>query len=341
MARQKKRKQQRIKVEIDGKIVTKAINYYTLAEYEEKKKKIIEEAKNASRRTFQSVAETWQSEHDEQVQTYTANCYVAPVKDCIARFGPYLLHEITPPMIQQFLDEMHRQQYAKQTINLRKIVMGQIYDYAIFHGWAQSNPATICKVPKTAKKTGRELPLDEDVAAIKSHTDGIFGLYCNLLLYTGLRREEALALRYEDIDFKKNLIRINKVLVFDGNNGTIRNGTKSQAGNRTVPLLAPMKKLLDKKGKGPLFYVDGEPIKKSRFDKGMAKYRNDTGITATSHQLRHYFCTLCYEANLDEKDLAGIMGHSKVSLSKDIYAHIRAQRKQESAEKLNALFVKK
>ena len=334
----KKRKQKRVKIEVNGQTITKAINYYTLEEYEEKKKAAIREAERIGKETFREIAELWQAQHDEEIQIYTASCYRRPLQDCIDAFGDLLPGEITPLMIQQLLDRMNRQGYAKQTINLRKIVLTQVFNFAIFNGLAGSNPAAVCKAPKTAKKTGRELPSEEDVAAIRAHPDGLIGLFCNLLLYSGLRREEALALTYEDIDFAERTIRVNKAIVFDGNRGVVRPGAKSKAGNRTVPLLDPLAALLDPAGKGPLFYPAGDVIKKSRFDKAFQRYRQETGISATCHQLRHYFCTLCFEADLDEKDLADIMGHSKVSLSKEIYTHIRAQRKQQSSAKLNALF---
>ena len=57
MAKPKKRKQKRIDVVIDGKTVKKAINYYTLEEYEEKKKKVLEEANRANNTTFKKIAE--------------------------------------------------------------------------------------------------------------------------------------------------------------------------------------------------------------------------------------------------------------------------------------------
>lgn len=338
MAKRNELKEAKVYVEIGGKRVRKSVYYHTLDEYAEKKKKLLEAAQRANRPTFREIAEQWQEEHDDSVRIYTANCYKRPVLDAIERFGDLQLDEITAPMIQRFLDEMHRQKYAKQTINLRKIVICQIFNYALFHGWTETNPAAVCKVPKTAAKTERELPEDKDIAAIRTHSDGFFGLYLNILLFTGLRREEALALNYEDIDFDRGEIAINKTLIFDGNKGVIQRGTKTTAGKRTVPLLDPLRDLLDENGAGPLFYADGEPITRSRFNKGLAKYKAEHEITATSHQLRHYFCTICFEADLDEKDLANIMGHSKVSLSKDIYTHIRQQRKTESASKLNALF---
>ena len=43
---------------------------------------------------------------------------------------------------------------------------------------------------------------------------GVKSSYLNTLLYTGLRRNEALALNWEDIDFKKEIINVNKNLMW-------------------------------------------------------------------------------------------------------------------------------
>jgi len=155
-----------------------------------------------------------------------------------------------------------------------------------------------------------------------------------------MRREEALAVSYEDFDLKNNLIRVNKTLIFDSNSGIIRDSTKSTAGNRFIPFIAPLQQILTIKGKkGLLFNRDGRPLKKGEFDKAFNKYRKDVNISCTSHQLRHYFCTVCFDAGLDEKDLQEIMGHSKIAMSKDIYTHIRKQRKQAAADKLNSFLM--
>lgn len=323
-------------VEIGGEMVRKSIAYRTLAEYEEKKKKILAEAENLNSVTFQKIAQQWKEQHDEQIQLYTADCYKKPLKDLAAEFGEYTLNEITPQMIQQFLDDMAAKKYAKQTIKLRKTVLKQVFDYAIFNGYAKFNPVTVCKVSKTAPSNQRMLPDESDIKTIKNNVDSEMGLYCALLMYTGMRREEALAISYEDFDTDNNLIRVNKTLIFDSNSSIIRDSTKSQSGNRFIPFLAPLKKLVDPKNKkGLLFSRECRPLKKGEFDKAFNKYRKDLNLSCTSHQLRHYFCTVCFDAGLDEKDLQEIMGHSKIAMSKDIYTHIRKQRKQYAADKLN------
>ena len=336
MAKKKERKYAKIVVEIGGEQVRKSIAYRTLAEYEEKKKKLIAEAESLNSVTFQKIAQQWQEQHDEEIQLYTADCYKKPLKDVTDEFGEYTINEITPKMIQKFLDEMASKKYAKQTIKLRKTVLKQIFDYAIYNGHANYNPVTVCKVSKTAPSTQRMLPDESEIEAIKNNVDSEMGWYSTLLMYTGMGREEALAVSYEDFDTESNLIRVNKTLIFDGSNSIIRDSTKSQAGNRFIPFLAPLKKIIDPKNKkGLVFNRDGRPLKKGEFDKAFNKYRKDLNISCTSHQLRHYFCTVCFDAGLDEKDLQEIMGHSKIAMSKDIYTHIRKQRKQDAADKLN------
>lgn len=56
------------------------------------------------------------------------------------------------------------------------------------------------------------------------------------LAYTGMRREEILALTWKDIDFKTGRIRINKTLTLDENNKIIVNDTKTTAGERNIKI---------------------------------------------------------------------------------------------------------
>lgn len=339
MAKKRERKFAKVSVEIDGKTYRRSVSYYTLPEFTEKKKKAEEALYREHTKKFKDIADAWQTEHDKDIQTYTQSCYKAPLKDLKDEFGDLLLSDITSIMFQAFLEKMASQGYAKQTINLRKIVMKQIFDYALFNGIVNYNPITVCKPPKKACTNTRELPSDKDIETIKSNFSTLFGLYCNLLMYTGLRREEALALNYEDIDFERNTVHISKAVIFENNRPIIRDSLKSKSGERNVPLLDPLKDIFIRQNlahnTGLIFSFNGKPLRKGDFDKGFNEYRKQTGITCTSHQLRHYFATLCFDADLDEKDVQDIMGHSKISLTKDIYTHIRKQRKEKSTQKLN------
>ena len=56
-----------------------------------------------------------------------------------------------------------------------------------------------------------------------------------LLIFTGMRRGEVIALRWEDIDWKKRLIAVKRAVTYK-NNRPVIGKTKSEAGNRLIPL---------------------------------------------------------------------------------------------------------
>lgn len=312
-----------------------------LAEKIKKKEADAEKAyKKAMSPTFEEVADRWWAQHESEIAVYTADCYRKPLKDVEKYFGDRLLDEIQPLDIQRFLNAMANQKYAKQTIKLRRTVMNMIYDYAILNGITQINPVTTVKVPKSAKTTRRELPTDEEIKTALASVSAPFGLYPVFLYYTGMRKEEALAIEVDkDIDFQNDLIIVDKAIIFDNNRPVLKVGSKSEAGTRTVPLLRPLKEILCKQKKTGLLFPNtkGEYMSKSQFDKAYRDYRKATGIQSTGHQFRHAFATLCFDAGLDEKDMADIVGHADAETTKRIYVHIKEQRRRSFTDKLNSV----
>jgi site-specific recombinase XerD len=78
-----------------------------------------------------------------------------------------------------------------------------------------------------------------------------------------------------------------------------------------------------------------EPLTKRAYDKRWSKYCTDYGIHFTAHQLRHAYATMLHEAGIDLKDAQTLMGHSDINLTKQIYTHIRNERMEETAKKIN------
>ena len=63
------------------------------------------------------------------------------------------------------------------------------------------------------------------------------------------------------------------------------------------------------------------------FATGGKKYKKETGVSLTAHQLRHAYATMLFEAGIDEKDAQELMGHSDINLTRSIYTHqTRAKR---------------
>lgn len=314
----------------DGTRVRKSVYGYSYAEIERKIAKLNSENCPA----FDDLIAEWQDEHFKTIEPYTQTCYTAPCKDVVAHFGKTPINEITANDIFLFVNLMAKQGFARQTVKLRLSVMRQAFDYAILKGYIDSNPTAPVKIPKTVR-AGKKIdaPSLDDLERVKNSVDDPFGLFAYLLLYTGLRRSELLALCYEDA--QGDFINVNKVCIFINNKPYIRPYTKTQAGMRQVPILNPIKPYLS--GRGLIFNKDGEPLSKSQVDKMYRAYQSRTGVKATPHQLRHAFATICYDAGVDSKQAQYILGHSKESVTRDIYTTIRQQKIDDATQKLNNL----
>ena len=334
MAKKKKRLEK--KVTIGGKRIS--VYGFTALEIQQKIEKLKAEEERSSNPLFGDVVDMWAEEHEKDIEYYTADCYKAPVKDVKKQFGDVPITEITAIDIQNFIKSFSALGYKRQTVKLRLSVIKQVFDYAILNAYVQFNPAAVVTIPRNVKHGSRSLPDEKDIASVKKHKSDYFGLFPYFVMYTGMRKEEALAVQWTDIDFNKNVIRVNKVIVFEYGKPILRHHTKSEAGNRTIPLLQPLKEelLLYKKDNGFVFSKpDGSMLSKGSFDYAFKHYRELYNINCTVHQLRHEFATLCFDAALDVKDTQIIMGHSKESVTRDIYTHIRNSRRKTTAEKLN------
>ena len=306
-------------------------------------------------RVFSVVAEEWEREHEPEIAYNTWAGYQRPIKDVRAEFDKYRVNEITPAMIQRFITAYAREGHAKQTVKLRRTVLHQIFNHAVLHGDVLYNPVSAVTVPKNAPKEIRELPQDDQIEIVKKSLSCDFGLFAFLLLYTGCRRGEALALRYEDIDREAGTIHISRSLYWVGDRPEIKL-PKTESGQREIVLLDVLSAAIPQKKNGYLFSSPSEPdtpLKANEFRRLWERYCKAAGLTkkkqrvchkriisetvpnVTPHQLRHAYATMLFDAGIDEKDAQELLGHSKISMTKDVYTHIKKSRKALTAKKLN------
>ena len=106
------------------------------------------------------------------------------------------------------------------------------------------------------------------------------------------------------------------------------------AGEKLLDVLAD--KLPKGKDENFIFSIDGtKPLGYSAFQRRWDKYKKETGLDITAHQLRHTYATILFEAGIDVKDAQHLLGHSDISVTRNIYTHIRTNHFKETVEKLN------
>lgn len=284
--------------------------------------------------TFGEATDAWDRWHTEEIGWKTAEAYKAPIRRLKDQYAERPLNSITAQEVRALLIYYGNLGYSRRTVQMHRDILNMIFNYAIVNGKLSQNPCAAVSMPKNLKSKTREIPDDRAITAVQNGVGAPFGMFAFFLLYTGLRRGEALAIRYEDIDRERKIIRVERAVEFVGNNPHIKT-PKTKAGAREVPLLDVLDAVLPE-GSGLLFCrEDGSLLTKTAYRKRWEKYCETIGVDITAHQLRHGYATILYEAGVQDKDAQLIMGHSSIQVTRDVYTHIRDAQKNKAAAAIN------
>ena len=300
--------------------------------------------------TFGEWAEQWLKTYKKDVSERTVSRYKSIIDKYLLSLSGIQLSKIKIQDLQQILMDMLDKGYSS-SIKLTKTVLTQIFKQAIINDYIVKNPTTGLKLPKYEVNERRALT-DEEREIILSVSD--FTLkekaFIQCGLYAGLRRGEILSLRKSDIDFEQDIIHIRRTLVYNTNQASIKNGTKTKAGIRDIPLYSTLKEtlaMLTKESKSEYLFTmrDGNLYSKTAFNRMwqqiMKKINRDRAedkqVKITSHYLRHTYATDLYYANVDLKTAQYLLGHEDIKTTIQIYTSLRLDTNSVN-EKLSAYF---
>ena len=141
------------------------------------------------------------------------------------------------------------------------------------------------------------------------------GLLARLLLATGLRIGEALALTAADIDAERFTVTVSKDIAHLENGSVLIQTPKSRAAYRTVPISRELcAELLALPRQGRLF-----PITYNAVRLAFQRVSGKLGYTVTPHILRHTYATRLEEAGIPPKIKQYLMGHASLRMTQDTY----------------------
>ena len=185
---------------------------------------------------FKTYAERWfetskavRSLNTRRMYRETLNRHIIP------EIGNLYFCEISLANLQKIIND-RLDKY--ETCNKIKLTIRQIFESAADEGLAKDINTKKLVLPPKPVREKRPLTADETEAVLNVDLPDEQRIFVKLLYYTGIRREEALALEPKDIDFDTEMLQINKTIVFDENTPVLKHSAKSSAGNRTVPIPA-------------------------------------------------------------------------------------------------------
>lgn len=336
----KRRKDGRLVKTVVDPRTRKRIYFYADTEREMNKKLLEFQIKSEHGRRFSEVADEWWSDVYDSFAAQTLRGYKPAYARAIEEFGDEFISDITPMDIQSMFKKMSTRGFFRKTIANQRIILNQIFNHAVVSGDIQYNPCTSVKIP-AAKKSTVILPAstdDEQSILNSSHP----WLFPKIALLTGLRKQEILALQWQDIDFTEKTISVTKAVEHLGKAPKIKS-TKTSAGEREVPLLDKLSALLEAarptnaKPEHYIFSDDGgkTPLSESSYERQYKEYSASVGISCTSRQLRHSYATVAVEEDVQPKDLQNALGHADISTTMNVYAAARKKSIDKVAIKLN------
>ena len=324
------------------KVVTingKRVYFYSTEDTEKKAAKDIErqmiafKEKKTDGNFFENVADEWFKSIDEKVSETTVHRYKSLVEHCKGAFSDMRMENIDTKMIEMFLSKLSHKGLSTKTIKSVFSVLSMIFRYNIINNSGINDPCRYLSLPKGKPSVAREALEAAEQKTVNESIDKPFGLFAYFLMYTGMRRGEAIAIKYSDIDFENKTICVQRSVVFADNTPIIKS-PKTEAGKRKIVLLDCLAEKLEHKNTDE--YIFGIPRGNSWYTRQWKKYQEATGLTVTPHQLRHTFATILYEANISDKDAQMLMGHSDITTTRNIYTHIRNSRMQQTTRQLNS-----
>lgn len=291
----------------------------------------------AKSRLLKDVAEEWWEEKQDRISLNSITSYTAKVNEIIKEFGDVPVAELTVQPIYKWLKKKAAQGFAQRGINDRKSVLNGIMQHAIASGDITDNPVTSVPPVKGEAPKKRHPASEEDVALIEAHkTDSMIARLYYFMEYTGCRIGECAVLQEKDIDRESRTASIYKDLAFDGQDPVVKDSAKTESGTRTVLLFDNVLEILPQYEDPEtfIFFPDGLP-RKSPYETALKRYRKETGVTATAHQMRHTFAGIMHSAEIDAKDTQTVMGHSSIIVTQDIYTEIEKQHTAKILTKAN------
>lgn len=252
---------------------------------------------------------------------YTTNKYLIP------KLGKIKINLLDTNTLQEVLNgiKLSRQQEIAGNILVACITK------AYTTGLIKTNPALGVEKLKHNYSERRALTTEEIQRLLETIKGDRFELLIYVYLYAGLRRSEALALRWSDIDMQKKTITVRHQV----NEQRQLTDTKSAKGNRTLPILPPLFDKLKEQEQNGNFLFTWRPSLITRELRKLFDNLNMPDIDV--HCLRHTFATMLKDMGIPDDLRTKWMGHSKLE-HKDRYEHIRDEYEIKQIELLQTKF---
>lgn len=285
------------------------------------------------------------------------------------------VYEIDTYVVQRVINNMIDKDYSVNTIKKIKHLMSQFFEYAIDNKWVTQNPVNKVKVRAHDKVGNSEKykALTPEVRvrfleALAKDDGNFIKPLCVCLMFGGLRIGEALALKWQNVNFETKTLKVERAITtipkFDNEGNvtsrlTVVGDTKTACSVREIPIADIIVETLkewrekqrDRQKSNPrvtadltantayIFSNDDGSVRtyygcRKLFD-GWKRRHQLTKCNIHFNGLRHTFSNMLFEMNENPKVIQQLLGHRDVKTTITVYNSVDSEYIRQTTEKFN------
>lgn len=300
--------------------------------------------------------------NDLKITTYSSYMQICRRHIFESKLGKMRLDRVKTTDLQQFYNGKLEEGYTSKYVRSIEVIINSALEKAVSVKIISDNPNLYTVMPKKERYEGKMLSRQEVEKIVRDAKDEELYPIIVTTVYTGLRKGEVMALKWENIDFVNRQIHVKgslcRVVDETPDENGVRHTTyqilepKTKKSIRPIPMLEVVYEALmiqkkrqdSEKKNNKWFYEDqdlvfanpqGGYIAQRKFMNRYHDFLKRYGITDIRfHDLRHTFASLLIEADVSIKVIQELLGHSTITTSMDIYAHVSDRKKEEAMEQL-------
>ncbi len=318
------------------------------------------------------ISEHWWPDHvmDGRHTPSTVSFFKYMSNDIIAYFGPKKrLNQIDAEAVKRYIKYLNSEAKTRRGEPLKPAnvqhhfaTLRNVLEYARRFHYIQSDPCQDLSQKEKPHRDKKKVDFLEPDAARKFlrclEGEPLFWrAYFNLLITTGLRRGEALALKFADIDKDKMTLNVSRNVTIDKEApDKINIGNTKTGESRTVPLSPRLYGLLVELKREhetrlgakllPSAFIfcrpenPGTPIYPTTPTRVLAKLVKRYGLPDVSpHDLRHSAASLALEAGANLREIQELLGHRDPSTTLKFYSGLTEEAQRRTVEGIENLIV--
>lgn len=262
--------------------------------------------------TIDSIWETIKPRLEKKISTSRMDCYnsaynyMAPIKNRKIR-------ELRADDLQDIFDKCDKKSSTKQNI---RFVMNKIYEHAMKNDYISKDYSQYVIFDMDPTSIVRNVYTAAEVEYLWKNSSRWECALVLILLYSGMRINEFLSNKSDNIDLEKNTIYIPKEIA------------KNKSSIRTIPIhkkIVPLvKEFKERNSEWIAVKPSGVRINyKNYMSREKKMLDEELGIVHTPHDTRHSFITQARQCGLDVLVIQRLVGHAPETITEDTYTHLQ------------------